>query len=457
MAAKRNHGEGKKDGSSGIGLNIGDYESKNKDPRNYVIDNENFQKGRLDMLRMSELIYYLLFEGIAHPNKVTEDDIAEIKERLSKKLEIVPSVMTLGAGDVLNHLGRGIGNFESVDLTGLKDIDTLDAILEHRPENFRAMFRAAYHKSHPKKGQDSLPVFPDFLGMPLDDLRKLRYSAEYSHIWHQTRHKSFEDAVKQGLHVYGGKFELLSKKPLGPTVLFYRKGEATDMKNPPLYALIASIKSKESFEEKIYGRIIEAIDTSSKYSSSGSLPRLSYDSRGSPGKFEFHPGKHKMDMGLFTQNLRVIDDVFRFAHVNYIFSSYADKFEKIINTNKRWQIGGSKDTKKSDDKDINFLKYDIALADFYWDSHMVKMFSPDSFEVQLFSVPGYVIDKLGEGKYQHPKYKSEKSREVAARLASPDPFLADIVAKLTPLLEELGPHWPSLESLPVDVKKYSGS
>ena len=144
----------------------------------------------------------------------------------------------------------------------------------------------------------------------------------------------------------------------------------------------------------------------------------------------------------FRNSLRAIDDVFRFYFIGYYLTELQKRFEASIRSGKHWSIVEYKDTKKKESKDVNFLKYDLMLTGLGTTALMTQ-FAPESIEVQLYDIAGYVLDKVGDARDKHGKYKDETKERVRLAIAT-FPIMEEIRSKMKELRSMIKPTYDGL-------------
>ena len=388
-----------------------------RDPRKYIAVYDEFQNGDFEKLSIPALMYYYLnIGGLLHNNKLTDAEKEKVTETIAKRLEIAPRAMAFGVSDVLNYIGKGAGNYNHINITDETEKVLLNQILKNRPDEFTNMFIDAFIDS--KKFPD-LKIPPKYT--VTDDSKHLYQSSNFTHLWHQIIQKPRTIAA-QGLQKEKGKFDTLDKTQLGDAFLFYRTTEASNFRNPSLYAVFGGIKGRESLKDKIYDRILMSMEDSG-YSSEKNIP--------------FDPEQ-------FKNNLKVIDDLFRFTNVGYFLEPLHSSFQSAINKSPHWNFLES--TKKA-----HFAKYDITLRE-TGETTYIKEFIPENFDVILYSVAGYVLDTIGDGEEAHFNHKQKRKRHLKEEMKK-NPVLIKAKSDVEELFAKLKPYWPSFKNINYLVKK----
>ena len=388
-----------------------------RDSRKYIAICDEFQNGDFEKLSIPALMYYYLnIEGLLHKNKLTNAEKEKVIETMAKRLKIAPRAMAFGVSDILNYIGKGAGNYNHINLTDETEKVLLNQILKNRPEEFTHMFTDAFIDS---KKLSSSKIPPKYT--ITDDAQYLYQSSTFTHLWHQIIQKPGTIAA-QGLGKEKGKFDTLDKTQLGNTFLFYRTTETSNFRNPSLYAVFGGIKERESLKNKIYDRILMAMEDSG-YSSENNIP---------------------FDKEQFKNNLKVIDDLFRFTNMGYFLEPLHSSFQNAIIKSPHWNF--LETTKKA-----HFVKYDITLRE-SGKTNYIKEFIPENFDVILYSVAGYVLDTIGDGEEAHFNHKQKRKRHLKEEMKK-NHVLIKAKSNIEELFAKLKPYWPSFKSINYLVKK----
>ena len=434
---------------------MADAEYKAPEKVKLIVPTDAFQQGRLDELSMTALMYYYLNpRELLHKNPLTQDVKEEIARIINERLALAPLINAVAISDTFKTIGGGFEKFKPINISKadgdaiaypkyeleagqsmpksgpkfLRELTIFNEILRTRPQEFVELFKAAWESYQKTKGIPGI-------AHQHEDLKRIFLASVYTHVWHELYEKSpgFQFR-RENLETYKGKFELLKSTILGPAFNFDYAAEFYGPRYPILHSISGGVKSLDSLECKVYNRLMEALTfrTEMKEGERKVIATGDYDPQKDVIRNEDE----------FRNSLRAIDDVFRFYFIGYYLTELQKRFEASIRSGKHWSIVEYKDTKKKESKDVNFLKYDLMLTGLGTTALMTQ-FAPESIEVQLYDIAGYVLDKVGDARDKHGKYKDETKERVRLAIAT-FPIMEEIRSKMKELRSMIKPTYDGL-------------